>query len=318
MPIKNCFADSKIRNSPFTIQIMPQKKIILENLEALNTIKELAQSYEEIAVVRMQKIKKSVLVAREFLQELSDVFVDLKSSYNREVKELIAKRKKGDKSILPLVQTNGKTLMVYLSSNGRLYGAVTQKTHRLFMQKIKETDPSTTDILIIGTTGKEMYEESGLNRPFTFFDVPDVGVELTHIKGLIQKFLQYDKVNVFYGKFDNVVNQSPIGTSITGDSIFESEVVEAINREDKFIFEPILEKIFYFFETQIIANLFSQTLLENQLARHASRVNAMEEALIHIEEEEKKLVQQKNQLRHQIQNKKQLETISGVIGGRLI
>lgn len=294
---------------------MPQRKIINENLEALNSLKDLAESYEEIAVIRMQKIKNSVLKARDFLSELSDVFVDLKSSYNREVRELLAKRKKGDKTILPLLQTNGKSLMVYLASNGRLYGSVTQKTYRLFNQKLKETDPSKTDILIIGTAGKEMYESSGAARPFTFFDIPDVGVDLTHIKGIMQKFLQYDKVQVFYGKFDNVVTQTPIGTSITGDNIFESEVIEAINREDKFIFEPVLEKLFYFFETQIIANLFSQSLLENQLARHASRVNAMEEALIHIEEETKKLNQMRNQLKHQLQNKKQLETISGFAMG---
>ena len=58
---------------------MPQRKIINEDLEALNSLKELAQSYEEIAVVRMQQIKDSVLEARDFLAPLSDVFVDLKS-----------------------------------------------------------------------------------------------------------------------------------------------------------------------------------------------------------------------------------------------
>jgi F0F1-type ATP synthase gamma subunit len=73
-----------------------------------------------------------------------------------------------------------------------------------------------------------------------------------------------------------------------------------VPREDRFIFEPTLEKIFHFFETQIMANLFSQTLLENQLARHASRVNAMEEALGHIEEESKKLHQMQTRLKHQI------------------
>ena len=62
-----------------------------------------------------------------------------------------------------------------------------------------------------------------------------------------------------------------------------------------------------------MANLFAQTLLENQLARHASRVNGMEEALVNIEEEGKKLNQQRTRLKHLMQNKKQLETISGVI-----
>lgn len=291
---------------------MPQRKIIAENLEALNSLKDLAESYEEIAVIRMQKIKDSVLKTRDFLQDLSDVFVDLKSSYDREVKELIAKRKTGDKTILPLLQKNGKTLLVYLSSNGRLYGSVTQKTYKLFIQDLKKPENQNGEVLIIGSAGKEMYEASGAARPFTYFEIPDVGVDLAHIKQLMQKFLQYERVHVYYGKFDNVVNQTPIGTSITGENIFESEVTEVIKREDRFIFEPILEKIFYFFETQIIANLFSQTLLENQLARHASRVNAMEEALIHIEEESKKLVKAKNTIKHQLQNRKQLETIAGL------
>ncbi len=62
-----------------------------------------------------------------------------------------------------------------------------------------------------------------------------------------------------------------------------------------------------------MANLFSQTLLENPLAKNASRVNAMEEALGHIEEESKKLDRLRSTLKHQQQNKKQLETMSGVI-----
>lgn len=291
---------------------MPQRKIIAENLEALNSLKDLAESYEEIAVIRMQKIKDSVLKTRDFLQDLSDVFVDLKSSYDREVKELLARRKTGDKTILPLLQKNGKTLMVYLSSNGRLYGSVTQKTYKLFIGDLKKPENQNVDVFIIGSAGKDMYEASGAAKPFTYFEIPDVGVDLVHIKKIMQKFLQYEKVHVYYGKFDNVVNQTPIGTSITGENIFESEVVETVSRDDRFIFEPILEKIFYFFETQIIANLFSQTLLENQLARHASRVNAMEEALIHIEEESRKLVRARNTIKHQMQNRKQLETISGL------
>lgn len=292
---------------------MPQKKLVEEDLEALNTIKDLAESYEEIAVIRMQKIKDSVVKTREFLSGISDVYVDLKASYEREVKDLMARIKKGEKTLLTGLQKNGKTLLVYLSSNGRLYGAVTQKTYRLFMADLKKEEFKTGDIAIIGSAGKEMFEGSPDRRPFEYFDIPDTSVEIEHIKKIMEKFVQYEKVYVYYGKFGNVIKQTPISTSITGEDIFETEVVSPTPREDKFIFEPTLEKIFHFFETQIMANLFSQTLLENQLARHASRVNAMEEALIHIEEETKKLNAITVRLKHLAQNKKQLETISGVI-----
>jgi ATP synthase F1 gamma subunit len=292
---------------------MPQRKKVSDDLEALNSLKNLASSYEEVAVIRMQQIKDSVLRTRDFLTELSVVFVDLKTSYTREVKELIHRQKKGDKTILPSLQKNGKSLMVYLSSNGRLYGAVTQKTYKLFAQDLHKPETANSDIIVIGSAGKEMLENSGLKREFEYIELPDNNIEVEHIKKLMRKFIQYDAVHIYYGKFGNVIKQTPISTSISGEDIFETEVVNDIPKEDRFIFEPTLEKIYHFFETQIMANLFSQTLLENQLARHASRVNAMEEALIHIEEESKVLNQTKNRIKHQSANKKQLETIGGLI-----
>jgi ATP synthase F1 gamma subunit len=290
---------------------MAQRKLVLEELEALNSLKDLAQSYEEIAVIQMQKIRDSVLATRDFLADISDIFVDLKSSYTREIKDLLERRKKGDKSILQVLQKKGKSLMVYLSSNGKLYGSVTQKTFKLFIEDLKKPESEIADIVVIGSAGKEMIEGTGLKKPFEYFEIPDTNVDIEHIKKLMQKFLQYEKVYIYYGKFGNVVKQTPIATSITGEDIFETENLVQVPRDDRFIFEPTLEKIFHFFETQIMTNLFSQTLLENQLARHASRVNAMEEALIHIEGESKKLNRLKNRIKHSIQNKKQLETISG-------
>jgi len=292
---------------------MAQKKLIIEELEALNSLKDLAESYEEIAAIEMQKIRDSVLKTRAFLIDISDVFVDLKSSYTREVNELIARRKKGDKTILPILRKINKTLMVYLSSNGKLYGPVTQKTFKLFSKSLKKTDRNTTDIVIIGNAGRELFENARIDRPYEYIEIPDTKVDIGHIKQLMQKFLQYEKVYVYYGKFGNLVSQSPISTSITGEDIFETENIVPVPREDRFIFEPSLEKIFHFFETQIMTNLFSQTLLENQLARDVSRVNAMEEALINIDVESKKLSRLGLRLKHSLQNKKQLETISGLV-----
>ena len=168
---------------------MAQRKKLLEDLEALNTIKNLAESYEEVAVVKMQKIKDSVLKTRDYLADLSDVFVDLKASYNREIQDLIAKRKRGDTTILPNLQKNGKTLMVYLASNGRLYGAVTQKTFRLFISDLRKPESANSEIAIIGSAGKKMFEASGANRPFKYFVLPDTNVEMEHIKEIMQHFM---------------------------------------------------------------------------------------------------------------------------------
>jgi ATP synthase F1 gamma subunit len=292
---------------------MAQRKIIMEELESLNSLKELAESYEEIAANQMQKIKDSVLRTRDFLSAISDIFVDLKASYRREVKDLMDRIKRGGKALMPILQKKDKLLMVYLSSNGRLYGAVTKKTFDLFVTDLKNNGKDNVDLVVIGSAGKEMFENSSVKKDFEYFEIPDNNIGINHIKIVMRKYLQYERVHVYYGKFGNVVKQDAIETSISGEDIFETEVPSTVPREDRFIFEPILEKIFHFFQTQIMATLFSQTLLENQLARHASRVNAMEEALVHIEEESKRLYLEKTLAKHILLNKKQLESMSGFV-----
>lgn len=292
---------------------MPQKKQIIEELDALDNLKNMAENYEEIAANRMQRIKNSVLQNRDYLSELSEVFVDLKSSYQKEVQELLERRKKDGKTLAPILQKNGKKLMVYMSSNGRLYGSVTKKTYNLFIKDLKSEDADKFDLLLIGSAGKEMYENSNIGIPFEYINVPDDNIGIENIKSLMEKFLKYNKVHIYHGTFVNVVKQTAISSSITGDEIFETETPSNVPKEDRFIFEPVFEKVFHFFETQIMSALFKQTFSENQLARQASRVNAMEEALIHIEEESKKLNHDKIRIRHLTENKKQLERLSGYI-----
>src|SRR5581483_78582 len=159
---------------------MAQRKKVLEDIEALNSLKDLAESYEEIAVVRMQKIKDSVLKTRDFLQELSDVYVDLKTSYSREVKELLKKQKAGDTSLSEFLRKNGKTLLVYLSSNGKLYGSVTNKTYKLFIHDLEKYPDA--DLLLIGNAGREIFEASEHKKPFDYFDLPDSNIGIEHIK----------------------------------------------------------------------------------------------------------------------------------------
>ena len=292
---------------------MSKKKEIEESLQALENMKNMAENYEEIAATRVQRIKKAVLETRDFLTELSEVFVDLKYSYQKEIEDLLKKRGKEDQTLPTLLQKNSKTLMVYMSSNGKLYGSVTKKTYRQFMEGLKEQNKNNTDILIIGSAGKQMFDATNSNVEYEYVQIPDDEISIEEIRNLMKIFLKYSKVVVYHGTFVNVVSQKAISSSVTGDEIFESKTPTNIPKEERFIFEPDFEKIFSFFETQIISALFKQTFAENRLARQASRVNAMEEALIHIQEETERLNHEKVRLKHLTENKKQIERLSGLI-----
>ena len=110
-----------------------------------------------------------------------------------------------------------------------------------------------------------------------------------------------------------MMNQSSQFTSITGD--MPSNRADAANRPAgtvMYLFEPDLEKIVAFFETQIFSNLFKQTVHESHLARLASRITAMEQALERIENQEKILYSNKRKTIRLTENKVQLERVAGI------
>ena len=80
-----------------------------------------------------------------------------------------------------------------------------------------------------------------------------------------------------------------------------------------YIFEPSVEKILMFFETQIFASLFDQAVRENQLAKFASRILSMDRASDNIRNRLKELNLQSMRISHYLVNKKQINSLSSSV-----
>lgn len=288
---------------------MRNKNKIIEDQELVGTLKMLAEAYEEISVLKMQKVRGSVLTTREFLDGLSQVFVDVKKSYGRRLQKLIEKRKIEPHTSFTTKANNGKTLSVLLSANSKFYGDIVRKVFDLFIENVRKNK---TDILVIGRTGKEMMEQAGVTEQYSYVDIPDGEVELDELKPVIDTLVQYEKVDVYYGRFSNMINQLPTVANVSGQSILEAQETDKNHEVIAFAFEPSLEKILDFFENQVFVSLFKQTINESELARLASRIRAMEEALGNIEKFEPLLGQESRTLHKAQQNKKQLEVMTSI------
>src|SRR5689334_1826806 len=123
---------------------MPNKKSINADMYVLNGMQTIVESYEEIAAMRMRKVKKSVLQNREFLSGLNDIYQRVVVTYKIYAAKKHFKSTKRD--WMPL-ETNGKTVTVFLSSNTGLYGDIVKRTFSLFADNIAK---SNTDIVITG------------------------------------------------------------------------------------------------------------------------------------------------------------------------
>lgn len=295
---------------------MQNKKIESEK-EFVRTIKTIAQAYEEISVIKMQRIRSSVLAARVFLNDLSTVFGDVTGSYHDEIMEMIKKGKgkriQGEvKQKEELFEKNGREVVVLVSSNAKLYGDIINKViHRFLFYVSSHKNTPNMDIAIVGRVGRDLFEQSEEKREYTYFEMPDSGVTIDNLKALAYFLEKYQKVTVFYGKFINVLTQDATNSDITGEEgSLESgtQTVEKIH----YFFEPSLQNILQFFETQVFSLLLKQTLHEAELSRIASRLQAMENALVNINKTEKTLILAERQARKQLENKKRIETFSGL------
>lgn len=288
-----------------------QKHKLLEEISIVEKFQMLALVYEEIAVLEMQKIRGSVLKTREFIEELSRVFYDVKNSYKKQILALAKKKKKRvqkqDAIHFSTLSKNGKQVIVLLSANTKLYGDIVPKTFQSFLESLADNPDS--DIVIVGKLGKELFDQSS-KKPYSFFALPDIQVTLEDLKPIVSHIVQYETVTVYYGKFVNVIEQIASHAIISGEQPLVSQTKP---RDDfRFIFEPELEKILNYFETQIFSTLFKQTVHEYQLARHASRIRAMEYALGNIARTKNGLESQNRKLKHAAANKKMLAAFSGI------
>lgn len=307
---------------------MRQPKQIKEELSIVGTLKDLCLSYEEISVMKMRKIRSFVLQTREFYSNLSQVYYNVKRSYKDTI-EILEKKRRFKKAV-PINLSNklkkffhkgvGKdtneprqkdSIVVLLSANTKLHGSIIDEIFTLFSQSVVSDD---SDIMIVGKLGRDFYNSLPPpigGRNYLYFEIPDFQFDLEDLKAIVYHLRQYKKITVFYGQYETMMKQSATHTNVTGDMPDEVDFGTQ-QKKDRFIFEPSLPSVLDFFESQIFSALFKQTMHESELARFASRIQAMEQALTSIEGEQKKLYTESRRIRDLVENKKQQGRIAGM------
>jgi F-type H+-transporting ATPase subunit gamma len=284
---------------------MADEQEIQSDIAELTTLRTLVRAYEEIASYRMKRTRDSVLANRQFLTELNDVFEQVRISFARKVNELAKEKGKPGEEKITFLAHNGKTVTVFLSANTGLYGGIVQSVFDLFIEEIRQ---GKNEVTIVGKHGLSLFLSEEPDRPYTYFDLPDNAVSSSDLDEIIKHIVQYEEIHVYYGEFINVVQQKPNRLTISAEISLKEDVIKGKNF---FIFEPSLENILMFFETEIFASLFEQSVREGQLAKFASRVMAMDSADVNIAEKLSELKFEKLRVLHRVANRKQLNTMSG-------
>jgi len=277
-----------------------------KRIEGLATLREVAKVYGKISAVRMQKIRQSVLLNRIFSEGMDDIFKQVLYTYSREIEKKGGKRTDGR----TFLANNGRVVSVFISANTGLYGDIISRTFELFYEGVKGAD---VEVAIVGRLGRRLFLESFPGRPYTYFDLPDYKPESKYLTDIVRHLVQYKEINVYFGKFQNIVSQKP-------DKLIVSREVqlpkESMAVAVKYIFEPSMEGVLKFFEGEIFGSTLNQVVNESQLAKLASRALAMDRAEQNISKDIEKVQLEKLRLVHRARNKGQMGILSSVFAKR--
>lgn len=272
------------------------KKQITDQTRDLQGLKGLVETYEEVAALRMQAIRKQVLIAREFLDGVSGVFADAKSNVEKGV----------DLTTISTLNRNGRSVAVFASANAGLYGDIINKTYELFLEFVQKRK---SDAVVIGRLGVKMVSERNPELLYNYFDFSDAGLDTSNLSMVMRYLLQFEKIYVFHGKYRSLVMQDPVVTSISGD---EATTSLQTSEKNLYLFEPGISEVLKMFEQEIMITLFAQSMHEGQLAKFASRLFHLDQAAESIDNSLTGLRVAARKVAHKLNARKQLNTISGV------
>lgn len=260
-------------------------------LEESNSLKLITQAYSEIAALKLQKIRAGIERNRQFFQEVADVFQVVKA----------AAAKKG----IFLPTRRGGTVSILLTSNDRFYGGLETKLTKFF---IINSSKYKTDRIVIGKTAGEFLHSMNYAQIHQQVEFKNDLPQFNELKALIDHLSEYQQILVYYSRMQSVLIQNPRVVDI----IPKTALIESVEGEQilKYIFEPEVDKILNFFNSQIITLLLEQTFLESELSRTAARLISMDQAQVKADN---LIRDQKTELAKSLRdlnNSRLLETIS--------
>ena len=294
-------------------------KNILIQIEDLTGIKDIVGASEEIASMKMREIRNKVLLSRDMNDELTEIYREVTISYKNQIIRLL-QEKKGKKVVdqiqasnMALKVGNGKLACVYLSANSGLFSNILEKTYSEFKTYLKEHTDAVP--IIIGEFGKRLFSDDFPNREFLFYPLAENKTSEESLKKVTQDLAEYSNVIIFYARFESMAQQNTTVLDVSGQNPItpqnqqgEQSPLPAVH----YLFEPSLEKIIIFFETEIFSGIIQQTVTESELARYASRITTLDMAQENINQQLKTINLAKRFATHRLMNKKQTEALAGV------
>jgi F0F1-type ATP synthase gamma subunit len=288
---------------------MPTVKRISTHQRFAQELRGLVEISQEVSVMNMQQVRQSVLLNRTYMDGIIDIFTDVRRSHQAKIQSILDEHAKGTTQ-----RPNKKpAVAILLSPSGKFAGPLIKKVFQDFTNHVAD---KTVEIAIVGNTGRSLVQQSlGTATSFEYFPFNLDHPTDAELSQLLNYVVQFDSITLFAGRFQSLAVQDSKAFNISGfeslnQTEFTNKTEDTLARE--FLFEPELDQITTFFEAQVVAALFRQTVDESKLANLGSRIMTLESSLTGIDQELHVLKRRFRKAQRHQENRKQFNRISGM------
>jgi F0F1-type ATP synthase gamma subunit len=277
------------------------KKIVNE-IKDTTELTHVVEVYEQVAASKMQKIRNDILTSREFFEGLVKLSKDVGADF-----EGLVSAARG-------ISTTEAA--VFVSANAGLYGDIIARTFDLFLQYL---DEHKVDAYVVGKVGEEMMRRTAPGKTYRPFEMSDEEIEEQQFNILAKNLAGYERITVFYGRFQSIVSQESQAATISGEILSEYQGNKKATQQMlegkklKYLYEPDVAAVSNFFGKEIMTATFEAMLRESQLAKYGSRLMHLDMAINKIEEQLGDQNDQKLKIRKRMQEKKQRASLGGIL-----
>lgn len=243
----------------------------LKSAEQVGTITSLTSIFENIASMRIAKIKDKVTRSQMFFDELWGIYTSLRVDPNDHFKNSGG------------VKRSNQNVILALTGEGGLSGDIDSRIVRTVLDNY---DPKTTDLVVIGAHGATQMVQRGANIK-RYFRLPDVD-QAIDVSPIVAELIGYKQASVYFQRYISLSVQEvatielvsrvkTLGAGSSGTGV--------ISPRD-YLFEPNVEEVVHYLEAVMMEIALSQVILESRLAQYASRFTAMSAANLRAKDTE--------------------------------
>jgi F-type H+-transporting ATPase subunit gamma len=298
---------------------MPRINEIKEQQEVVTTVGSFTNSLQQIAAMRMVKLRDLVLASRRFVDEATVILRELQLERAKMLEKELGKKSKrkatmaaAQKTVTSINTNTDKhidTAIIVVTSDQGLCGSYNLEIFRK-LDAITTQYPN-ADYFVMGHKGQHYLEQlkKKVQVKYYPYNIPEA-VTIKDLKPLIGMFYYYQHIFLVYSKYINTATRDVTFIELAVPNISASEA-EKEKAEGKYIFEPGIEDLIASISARVRYALFRQQILDSKLSLYTSQMMAMKTAADNAQNLLVDLQREYNKARRKIVDKKILEVQSG-------